>query len=130
ALQQPKPAALSLAIFAPGNAEQPRPKIPSGVKAADMFPGKNESLLRQVIGIGMIARQPPQKGAQRLLVQAHKLREIFRRTGPGPLYPGMFFLAQGGSSRFSLADRRPANRKAAETPPNSTVTKDRPAMVS
>src|SRR5581483_4561588 len=115
---QAQPAALALAIFAPGDAEQPGaerpPKIGTRIEPADMLPGKDKGVLRQIVGIGRVAAKPPQKGAQGLLVHPDQPPEGGSRTGLGVSHPGRFgavlahrlSLSSGGQPRGMNSSER------------------------
>src|SRR6185312_6882035 len=114
---EPQPATLALAMFAPGDAEKPRTEGARRIEAADMFPGKDKTFLRQIVGVGRIAAEPPQKGPQSLLVHLDQPPESGSRTGPGVLHPGRFggsvrhrggpSRSEGGRSRRLMRSDRP-----------------------
>src|SRR3954469_7016385 len=88
ARQPPQPAALALAVLAPGNAEQPGAKTAGGIETVDMLPGEDETFLRQVVRIGRA--QPAQESAQALLVHMDQTPESVGRTGLGARHQGRF----------------------------------------
>src|SRR6185369_10969549 len=92
ACQAAQPAALAFAEFAPGNAEQPgterAAKIGTRIETRDMFPGEDERLLCNVVGIARA--QPSQEGAQSLLVHMDQTPESVGRTGPGACHQDRF----------------------------------------
>lgn len=115
----PQPTALAFAVFSPGDTEQPGTKGSLRVATRHPFPDKDESFLRQVVRLAIAAGEPPQKGAQRLLMQAHKVAKILRGAGLGAAHPGRFAVRLGhGASirscfrRASIATRLPTDRPA------------------
>src|SRR3954466_4390431 len=87
-----------------------------------MFPGEDERLLRDVVGIG--GPQPPQKSAQGLLMHVDQTPEGVGRTGPGARHQSRFgtvlrhrsSLSRGGQPRdMNSSERKLLKARAAKT---------------